>query len=375
MWTLNFISVSVIFSMKKLKQGSLSEWLPTKKPSARREMRSEWEEEMGMKLGRYSLPSDLSLLLGKKSFMDITECSDTTDVPELVALNRVIPQRSLSILSAETKEICNENKTEISLNSSSTSSTFPCDTTMSLSEKQLKVLKAVASKKSVFFTGAAGTGKSYVLKILQDMFEGSEILSKVAFTAPTGVAACNIRGLTIHSWAGIGGSNNFNDLERLCGQVYRSREAKRRWELTEILVIDEISMLSAGMFDALSTIGCKIRNNFSEPFGGIQLVICGDFFQLPPVGLGNSVKFCFLANQWSKVFSAEKDNMIVLDKVFRQKDPTFLNLLHELRRGMVSSQSERFLLNKVRESKEAATRREGVTVERERGAMRGRRIE
>ena len=107
--------------------------------------------------------------------------------------------------------------------------------------------------------------------------------NKVAFTASTGIAACNIRGTTIHSWSGIGlGTDTY---EKTVGTVRNNKESKKRWLDTEILVIDEISMLSSTIFDLLSKVGSRIRND-NRPFGGIQLILCGDFFQLPPVGLG-----------------------------------------------------------------------------------------
>lgn len=82
--------------------------------------------------------------------------------------------------------------------------TNPADDEVTLSLSQKKVLDAIMSRKSVFFTGAAGTGKSYILKVLRDVLEGIGFADKISFTAPTGVAACNVRGLTIHAWAGVG---------------------------------------------------------------------------------------------------------------------------------------------------------------------------
>lgn len=84
--------------------------------------------------------------------------------------------------------------------------TNPADDDVSLSASQKKVLDTIMARKSVFFTGAAGTGKSYILKVLRDVLEGVGFSEKISFTAPTGVAACNIRGLTIHAWAGVGKS-------------------------------------------------------------------------------------------------------------------------------------------------------------------------
>lgn len=137
-----------------------------------------------------------------------------------------------------------------------------------LSSAQAKVLDSVMRGRSVFFTGAAGTGKSYLLGIIKDIFASAGKSNRIAFTAPCGVAACNIGGLTIHSWAGIGlGSDS---IEAMAGRVEGSAAAKARWTNTDVLVIDEVSMLSAKLLDALSVVGKRIRNNYSQPFGGLQ---------------------------------------------------------------------------------------------------------
>ena len=151
------------------------------------------------------------------------------------------------------------------------------DTPIKLSESQFKVLGAILQRKSVFFTGAAGTGKSYVLRVLQDIMTHLKRSDSIAFTAPTGVAACNVRGLTIHSWSGIGLGTD--PLDKILSTIMGREEVKKRWLRTEILVIDEISMLSAELFDMLSFVGSRVRND-SRPFGGIQLILCGDFFQV-----------------------------------------------------------------------------------------------
>ena len=125
-------------------------------------------------------------------------------------------------------------------------------------------------------------------------------------------------------------------------------------------------MLSAELFDILSLVGARIRGN-NLPFGGIQLVLCGDFFQLPPVGLGNNssnfnsnkkpVHFCFESETWQQVFGSfqvkqqtESGRMIVLDKIFRQRDEVFLKILSEVRLSQISANSQSILNRKVAES-------------------------
>lgn len=228
------------------------------------------------------------------------------------------------------------------------------DAQISLSQSQYRVLKAILQKKSVFYTGSAGTGKSYILKVLQDVISECGATSTFHLTAPTGVAACNIGGSTVHNWAGIGQTLDPND-DNFILQMGRQVESKNRWKDAKLLVIDEISMLSAEIFDALNQAGQRIRSNY-EPFGGIQIVVCGDFFQLPPVGVNNrdlskKCNYCFHSEVWNQLFN-HQDGMIVLDKVFRQKEQAFLDMLNELRRGYVSEDTNRILLNKVKQTAE-----------------------
>lgn len=189
---------------------------------------------------------------------------------------------------------------------------------VSLSQEQRKVLNLVAEEnKSVFFTGSAGTGKSVLLreiiKTLRVKNKGQP--DRVAVTASTGLAACNVGGVTLHSFAGIGLGKE--DIPELVRKVKRNQKAKMRWIRTKILVVDEISMVDGDLFDKLEGVARNIRNN-GRPFGGIQLVITGDFFQLPPVpDYGKVAKFSFDAATWNTSI----DHTIGLTQVFRQKDP------------------------------------------------------
>lgn len=137
----------------------------------------------------------------------------------------------------------------------------------------------------------------------------------VAVTASTGLAACNVGGVTLHSFAGIGlGKESVPDLVR---KIKRNAKAKGRWLNTKVLVIDEISMVDGELFDKLESIARTMRNN-GRPFGGIQLVITGDFFQLPPVpDYGKVAKFAFDADSWNTTI----EHTIGLTQVFRQKNP------------------------------------------------------
>lgn len=192
-----------------------------------------------------------------------------------------------------------------------------------LSEEQRKVLNLVADEgKSVFFTGSAGTGKSVLMReiiaVLRKRFQREP--DRVAVTASTGLAACNIGGVTLHSFGGIGLGKE--DVPTLVKKIKRNQKAKLRWQRTKVLIIDEISMVDGDLFDKLEAIARSIRNN-GRPFGGIQLVITGDFFQLPPVpDSGRVAKFAFDAATWTTSIN----HTIGLTQVFRQKDPGICNL-------------------------------------------------
>jgi ATP-dependent DNA helicase PIF1 len=193
-------------------------------------------------------------------------------------------------------------------------------TPIRLSNEQKNILDLVVKKKrSVFFTGSAGTGKSVLMRsIIDDLRKMyTREPDRVAVTASTGLAACNIGGVTLHSFGGIGlGKEAAPELVK---KISRNAKAKNRWIRTKVLIIDEISMVDGDLFDKLEAIAKLIRKN-GRPFGGIQLVITGDFFQLPPVpdsSTGRAVKFAFDAGTWSTAI----DHTIGLTEVFRQKDP------------------------------------------------------
>ena len=223
-----------------------------------------------------------------------------------------------------------------------------------LSVEQRSVVESVLSGRSLFFTGCAGTGKSFTLKSLTAAIRATTGSAQgIFFTAMTGVAASLLPGATtLHTFAGIGqGEGN---LDLLVGRVKRNKLALRNWGSARILVIDEVSMLSRRLFEVLDRVGRNIRKNDS-PFGGIQLVLCGDFFQLPPVSkdfknartptpaeieLANLDKqMCFESPIWNSVIKEH----IVLRKVFRQQDLGLVNLLNEVRFNSISEKNIKLL--------------------------------
>jgi ATP-dependent DNA helicase PIF1 len=210
-----------------------------------------------------------------------------------------------------------------------------------LSDEQARILDLVVEhKKSIFFTGSAGTGKSVLLReIITHLRKNyAKEPDRVAITASTGLAACNIGGVTLHSFAGIGlGKGPVEDLVK---KIRRNPKAKHRWMRTKVLIVDEVSMVDGDLYDKLEAVARRIRNN-GRPFGGIQLVITGDFFQLPPVPEGGrQAQFAFNADSWNTTI----EHTIALHKVFRQKDPEFAAMLNQMREGRLDSQS----INKFR---------------------------
>ncbi|XP_042660056.1 ATP-dependent DNA helicase PIF1 isoform X1 [Tyto alba] len=205
--------------------------------------------------------------------------------------------------------------------------------TARLSAEQEAVLGAVRSGKSVFFTGCAGTGKSFLLKKIV----GSLPPKSTYATASTGVAACHIGGTTLHSFAGIGSGKA--PLEQ-CIQLAERPGVRQHWLACQHLIIDEISMVDGKFFDRLEAVARAIRKR-DEPFGGIQLIICGDFLQLPPVCKANEeTKFCFQAKSWRKCIHINME----LTEVRRQTDKTFISLLSAVRLGRCTEEVTRQLM-------------------------------
>lgn len=198
----------------------------------------------------------------------------------------------------------------------------------SLSEKQRIAFDAVRDGHNVFLTGPGGTGKTYLIGLIK------ESLSNVAVTAMTGCAALLLGqgAKTIHSWAGIGlGTGPF---EQLIGRIRMMKKAATAWRNTRTLIIDEISMMTPDILELLDKVGKRLRNS-SRPFGGLQVVFVGDFFQLPPVAKGVETAFAFQSPVWLQTIQ----KTVALDRIFRQEDSAFQKILDEARIGEISANS------------------------------------
>jgi len=203
--------------------------------------------------------------------------------------------------------------------------------TQKLTTSQSAALARVVDGKNVFITGDAGTGKSFLLR---NIVEALETRGTVAVTASTGIAASHIGGQTIHSWAGIGlGKGN---QEKLLEKVLGNAAAIKRWQSASALVLDEVSMLDGKLFGALDVIARAARASASRPFGGLQLILVGDFFQLPPVSLGYA-GFAFESSAWD---ACGIEVCILREQMRQGDDSNFASILKEIRIGVCTPATE-----------------------------------
>ena len=215
-------------------------------------------------------------------------------------------------------------------------------------EQQLAFDKYVSGE-NIFITGPGGAGKSYLIKKIAS--HAKQNGKKVSICAMTGCAAIllNCGAKTLHSWAGIGLARGDDDL--IAGRIVTNNYKRNNWKYTSLLIVDEVSMLSFRLFNLLDHIGQRVRKN-GHPFGGIQLVFCGDFYQLPPIGNEgdpDSSRFCFESPLWNHAFSNSnfETNQIPLKTIFRQKDHSFTKILNQIREGRLTKTPYNTLLSYV----------------------------
>ena len=208
----------------------------------------------------------------------------------------------------------------------------PAFETGSLNAEQRAALRRIVGGENCFLTGAAGTGKSFLLRrIIEELTEvhGAE---GVAVTASTGIAAIHVGGQTIHRWAGVGEGKE--ELDRLVRRVLADEAATHRWRQAKVLCLDEVSMIDADLLSKLDSMAKAVRC-LGQPFGGLQLLFCGDFFQLPPISVSHGGGFAFECQAWLESRIAT----IVLTTVVRQRgDACFTRILGNLRRGMCTAE-------------------------------------
>ena len=203
-----------------------------------------------------------------------------------------------------------------------------------LSSDQERALHVFEAGSNLFLTGPGGTGKSFLVK----RFVASK--KKVQVCAMTGTAAMllDCKAATLHSWAGIG-----TGVGDLVAKVQASYMSRKKWRAAETLVVDEVSMMNQDLFEQLDAVGKAVRRS-SRPFGGLQVIFCGDFCQLPPVRTdGTPAVYCFQSPLWKETFS----HQIVLTTIHRQKEAEFCKILQQIRSGKITRSTFDLLQSRV----------------------------
>ena len=207
--------------------------------------------------------------------------------------------------------------------------------------QQSKALAILKSGRNVFLTGSAGAGKTYVLNQYISYLKQHGVA--VAITASTGIAATHMNGQTIHSWAGIGIKDYVSD--RYLASLRDKKYFRDKMDKVKVLIIDEISMLHRTQLDAVDYVLKFFKQN-DEPFGGIQVVFSGDFFQLPPIGEEweeSRDKFCFMSDAWVN----SKVHICYLTSQYRQTNNALNDILNEIRSGMISDKTIELLESRI----------------------------
>lgn len=216
------------------------------------------------------------------------------------------------------------------------------------SAEQEQILKLIEAGYSVFFTGAAGTGKSYLIGCaIEALKQKHSRTGSVLVTATTGAAAINIGGTTIHSASGI----MIGELEPvpLANRSMRNPKARATILACRSLIIDEISMMSAELFDKLEFVFRYVRcggrdAHLQQSWGGVQVILSGDFLQLPPVQRDEEPTFAFDSKAWRTSIT----KLCVLKTPHRQSNRLFVSALEELRHGVCSPSTRAMLETRVR---------------------------
>jgi len=189
--------------------------------------------------------------------------------------------------------------------------------------KQETALSILKTGRNVYLTGAAGSGKTYVLNTYINYLKERGV--SVGVTASTGIAATHLGGVTIHSWSGIGIKDYLTDQD--IEQLIQKEYLWKRFDKTRVLIIDEVSMLAPSVFDSLDKLA-RAMKRINEPFGGMQVVLSGDFFQLPPIVKGGGdMEFVISAPAWKEM----DIRVCYLQEQFRQSDASLEGVLQNMR--------------------------------------------
>jgi len=209
--------------------------------------------------------------------------------------------------------------------------------------KQEEALNILKTGSNVFLTGAAGSGKTFLLN--QYIAYLKKIDVNVAVTASTGIAATHLNGRTIHSWCGMGINQSLNDAQMK--NLKENEYLTLRIMYAKVLIIDEVSMLSAKVLDLVNNILLAFRQDL-RPFGGVQVILCGDFFQLPPIKKHENEDDRFVVE--SEVWNSMDLKICYLEEQYRQEDKDFLRVLNDIRGNQVSADTVNILKTRHNQS-------------------------
>lgn len=203
---------------------------------------------------------------------------------------------------------------------------------MTLSPEQAKAFDEYKLGKNIFITGPGGSGKSMLIRTIVEDAKQKNV--NVQVCAMTGTAAVILQcgAKTVHSWGGIGLATG--DIKATANKVNKSKFKKRNWKAVELLIIDEVSMMSQKIFELLEYTARLCRKD-TRAFGGIQVIFTGDFYQLPPVGRAvepETCNFCFESPLWDTIFTSQ----IQLITIFRQNDALYKKILNQIRTGKLT---------------------------------------
>lgn len=205
----------------------------------------------------------------------------------------------------------------------------------SLNEKQQDAFNAMIKGENIFITGPGGSGKSHVINLFVNYYKNNieNEENKLFVTSSTGLSSLLINGITINQYSGIGTAEK--DVEYYVKSISKKKVVRERWKNTNVLIIDEISMINSNFFEKLDIIAQKIRKN-NKPFGDIQIICSGDFLQLPPV---KSNEFCFESFTWDITIS----KIFYFDKIIRQNNSDFQSILNKIRVGIIDNEVKKVL--------------------------------
>ena len=216
-----------------------------------------------------------------------------------------------------------------------------------LNEEQKLIFDKYKNGENVFLTGPGGTGKSFLIKtIVKDAGTDEKTLQVCALTGCASILL-NCKATTLHRFAGFGLANK--PINEVVDEVFKKKYKLKNWFKLQCLIIDEVSMMSLKLLLILDAIGRKVYNKPNIPFGGLQVIFSGDFYQLPPVKSSDEEKeasmFCFEHPLWNELFPAE--NQVVLKTIFRQEEAQFLKVLKYVRQGRITNTTKASLESRI----------------------------